>query len=144
MVNPDTLVDAIRDKLRAIPAVVSMVGNDESRITSYEDDEDSWSIAVNQMVTPSILVVWHGNDPSGDEISVWIQRCSIYLRLNTRLGLAFTNICDSVATGDEQKFTETEFHADFELLDIPYFSRADDEDRAEYPKIDLRFRQRAA
>lgn len=141
MVNPDELVDVVRDKLKAIPAVVELVGND-SRILSYIDDDDGLSSAVGEMKTPSILVAWLGNDP-GDEVGAWIQRVGIFLQLDGRLGFAFTVICDSVATGDTEKFTEAEFHPDFEQLGVPSFLRTQDDDGIEHPNIDMRFRQRS-
>jgi len=144
MVNPDELVDAVRNKLRLIPSVVEMVGDDVSRIVSYEDDDVSIAAAVYEMPMPSILVAWPGNDAADVSITPWIHSIHIYLRLgNQRLGEAFSNICNSVATGDSQKFTETEFHGDFEQLDVPIFTRIPDEDGREYPRIDMRFRQRS-
>lgn len=143
MVNPDELVEAVRDKLRAIPAVVSMVDSDANRITGYGDNVVTLGAAVIDAPSPSIIVAWVGNEPGEEGLHPWIQIITLYLRLNSRMGLAFANICDSVATGDTLKFTETEFHDDFELLGIPVFGREVDDDGVEYPQITMRFRQRS-
>jgi len=144
VVNPDELVDAVRDKLRLIPAVVAMVDGDDSRISSYIDGDVSLASAVYEMPTPSILVAWVGNEP-GEDSQPWLHLILAYIRLGAgqRLGEAFYNICNSVATGDSQKFTETEFHQDFEQIGVPVFTRQEDEDGGEFPRIDMRFRQRS-
>lgn len=142
MVNPDLLIDALRDKLRALPAIVSLVEIAEN-INVYEDNERGLVEAIFTMPTPSILVAWLGNEPGEEGFGSWIQVTGIYLKIgDTRLGFAFNSICSAV-DGDGLKFTEAEIHSDFEQLGVPILTRDTDQDGIERPRIEMRFRQRS-
>lgn len=140
MTNPDELVDAVRDKLRAITSVVALVDGDENNILSYEDDSPSVFHKVANMETPSMVVAWAGNS----EVNHWEHVVDVYLRLDAhRFGAVMAAICDSVAEGDSQKFVDADFHDDFEQLNAPVFDRALDDEGMEYPRLRMRFRQRS-
>jgi len=142
MTNPDELVDAVRDKLKAIPAVVEMVGSAD-RISSFY--ESGLTDAVNVMKESTILVAWlqDGSDPGG--FNRYCPIVAIFLRIQGSIGLAFTTILNGIATGDALAFTETEFHPSFEVLGgAERLPREQDSDGAEFPNIRMPFRERAA
>jgi len=142
MINPDELVDAVRDKLKAIPAVASMAGGPEG-ITSFY--ESGLSDEVNLRKEPSILVAWlqDGSDPGA--FNRYCPIIAIYLQIPGSIGAAFATILNGIATGDQQTFVETEFHSGFEVLGAPErLPREQDSDGAEFPNIRISFREKAA
>jgi hypothetical protein len=143
MVNPDELVDAVRDKLKAIAGAVALVGSAD-RIVSFYDG--GIADAVNGMEQDTILVAWIADayDPEG--FGRFCPVISIFMRLSSQsIGAAFEAILNGVADGDTESFTETEFHPGFEVLGAPErLPREQDDDRTEYPNIRMPFRERAA
>ncbi len=140
MENPDTLVDAVRDKLKALADLVALVDGNPDRILSYEDGDVAIGAAVYEMQSPSIVVAWLGNDEADEGNARFVHRIAVYFRLGAqRLGAAFLAMCNSVAASDSQKFTEAEFHPSFVLRGLPVFSREQDEDGTEYPVVTMRF-----
>jgi len=66
MINPAELVDALVEKLRAIPELVLEMEGDPQRICAYHDlypKRVSLPLAIYEMPVPSILVAWQGTTP---------------------------------------------------------------------------------
>jgi len=66
MINPAELVDALVEKLRAIPELVAEMEGDPQRIYAYHDlypKRVSLPLAIYEMPVPSILVAWQGTTP---------------------------------------------------------------------------------
>ena len=145
MIDPSVLVSAVRDVLRLMPAVVNLTQNDKTRIRAFSDRSTGRSLgeAIAQMEHSAILVAWLGNEPSRDEdMGAWIHRIGIFLRVEEAMPTVFSLVCNGVGT-DGQRFTETEIHPSFEQLGVPQFLRDTDEEGSEYPRIELRLRQRS-
>lgn len=144
MGNPDELVDAVRDKLRAIPGVLALVNDDESLIASYQDDSSSVFEGLNQTVEPSILVVLSEGEFTEEGNAQYVYTVTVYLRLRgqQRLGSAFHAIASGVPNGETEPLHHVEIHGDFELMGLPAFRRDSDEDGVEYPAVVMRFRDR--
>ena len=67
MINPGTLVAAIVAKLRDIPALVTAIGGDATKIVSYDfryPKQTSFREAVSELTAPGLLVVFRGIGPS--------------------------------------------------------------------------------
>ncbi len=141
MGDPDALLDAVRDKLRAIPAVVELVNGVATNIASYLDDAPSVFEALNQMDEPSILLVLDSSDGGEFEKAGYSYSVIGYLRLGSqRRGGAFKTICSGVPTGgDGLPFHYGQIHPDFAMVGVPQFRRDQDDDGIEYPAIALRF-----
>ena len=61
MIDPAVLVENLVTLLRDIPALVTEMGGDPSRIYAYHDQYPkrvSLAYAIHQMPAPSILVAW--------------------------------------------------------------------------------------
>jgi hypothetical protein len=63
MVDPEDLVDELVALLRAVPALVTAMGEDATRIYGYDDEYPQTTNlprAIHKMASPSVMVVYAG------------------------------------------------------------------------------------
>jgi len=146
MINPDTLVDSVRDKLRLIASLVALVGN-TNRINSYADGDSSMLRSIFTMVKPSILVAWRGMEPGdADAVIQYRQQISIFVRTDT--GQRFGAYMDSIINGIPPAASRAPFsnpddvNSSFDMIGIPLCARVTDENSVDYLEIQITYGQK--
>lgn len=144
MLNPDTLCDALRDKLRAIPALVTLMANDPLRIVCYVDSDSGLLRSVNEMQLPSMLIAWQEMQGQSDALQAWTHRLSIFVRYAGRFGALLYQVTNGVPTGgDGRRLTAPDVvHPDWEMVGVPTAQRVIDDDGTEYFEIGMTFAQK--
>ena len=142
MGDPDALLDAVRDKLRAIPGLVTLVGGNPAVIGSYSDDNTRIFQALIEMGTPAILLGLQDSDFGELGNSRYEYTIIAWMRGVGRIGTAFKAICGGIAAGDTEPFSDTQIHPDFMQLGLPTIRRELDDDGIEYLGIAMRFQDR--
>jgi len=117
MINPQDLQLAVVTKLREIPALLDLVG-DEHAIQAYDDESQINGTLENaefSMLGTSVLVGWTGAElPREGETRGWTHHLKIVLNADGILAyftLAQT-ILDGTAEGDCDSFLNSEIHPD--------------------------------
>src|SRR4026209_1054453 len=86
MVNPGTLIQAVVDLWRDVPALVIETGN-AAKIFPYFDRYPNKSVLTDQMFripSPGVMLTWEGKGPSrsgGGEYQGRLHRFCAYVRL---------------------------------------------------------------
>lgn len=83
MINPGTIADELVTLLKAIPALVTLVGGNAANIYAYHDtypERVDLRLAVRQMPSPGVMVAWTGTQPSGISTQFWKHEFSIFMR----------------------------------------------------------------
>ncbi len=130
MTNPGTLVAAIVAKLRLIDALVDELGGEATRITSYDyryPKETCILDAITKHDQPGVLVTWAGTGQgSVGPSQLWRHEFTLHLRsgrvsdeadVTAGIYRLFDLIANGTATGDNQKFINTEIHSSCHSMD---------------------------
>lgn len=145
MTNPDQLVDAVVEFLRLVPTLMTVLGGPD-KITAYDESLYDGTLldVVSAMPDSTVLVAWMGNTPAADDApQQWVHDLSVFIRARIRLGGVFRELVDGVSTTlSEQPFHLADIHPNFELLGVPAFSRDADDEGMEYPRVNMRFREK--
>lgn len=99
MTSPDTLRSALVTKLKAIAALVTLLGGDADNIVEYveENEGDSFG-AIARLAPPCLLVMYTGTTPAtGREL--WRHNFSIIVRVSGSPAAIYKQIVDGVPTG---------------------------------------------
>jgi hypothetical protein len=151
MINPAELVDALVEKLRAIPELVAEMEGDPERVSAYHDlypKRVSLPLAIYEMPVPSILVAWQGTAPgSFGAGEAWKHNLSLYLRARetfeggppTAYYRLFDLIVNGVPAGGALKMLYTTVHARCLPMDLPSIQRATDEQGTDYFEVTVSF-----
>jgi len=151
MINPAELVDALVEKLRAIPELVLEIEGDPQRIYAYHDlypKRVSLPLAIYEMPVPSILVAWQGTTPgSFGAGEAWKHNLSLYLRARETLEgdpptayyRLFDLIVNGVPAGGALKMLYTTIHPRCHPMDLPSIQRTSDEQGTDYFEVTVSF-----
>ena len=144
MLNPDTIVDAVVAALRSIPALVTALGSDSSRISGfkYQFGKDfPLAQAVYTMPVPSMLVAWdqvRGGNFDGATVNKY--RITIYVRSgnsNSNADLLdpaslWCLAMTSAVNGGACDIRYTHILPNLEIMDPPTFAHRVDENKLDY------------
>jgi hypothetical protein len=151
MINPAELVDALVEKLRAIPELVLEMEGDPERISAYHDlypKRVSLPLAIYEMPVPSILVAWQGTVPgSFGENEAWKHNLSLYLRARetfegdppTAYHRLFDLIVNGVPAEGALKMLYTTVHERCHPMDLPSIQRSTHEQGTDYFEVTVSF-----
>lgn len=114
MINPAQLRVNLTTALRAVPAVVALLGGDERNIVEYDESGDLYA-TIAKLRPPKILVVFAGTSPAGRRESHWRHSFSLVLRPSSDPAGLFTNIVNGMLN--------TEIHEDYHFMEIPSLQR---------------------
>lgn len=122
--NSFTLLKSVRDSMRGIAALVSLLGDDRERIAAYEQQfpaAASWMLAVREMKSASLLVLYRGtgNGRMGAR-SARVHRFSILIRSGKDASIAdlWQALIDGVPSGGVVKWWDS-IHEDVVMVQEP-------------------------
>lgn len=145
MINPDELVDAVRDALQSLDEVVALV-SDAGNIASYDDSESSLLRAISAMKAGRILVAWGSMEPVDDAGTPIRHQITIYARnaSGQRLGDYMEAILNGIPDGGiRAPFSNPDdIDTRFEIIGFPLCSRVTDENSVDYLQISIVFAQK--
>jgi hypothetical protein len=148
MIDPATLTNAVVSALQGIPALVTAMGNDPSKIYAHHylyGSEHKFQEALYKIVPPSILVVWEGTlGGNFDGMTMWKHRIACYLRTSNVANvqtpasyehLFYVMVNSSVNKGQNIRYTNILNTVD--IMDTPSANHMVDEDGMDYFKVDF-------
>lgn len=153
MVNPSLIVNALVEQIQKIPAVVTQLTGDVTRIYAYQDSppqKSSLSRAIYEMTSPSVMVAWMGTSPTtgmtlwGHEVSIYVRGDdSTYGNNQPTFANLVTAIINGIPQGSEQSMLNLEV-LDYVLpMDVPTIRRIhDDEGTIDLFEIVTRFEEK--
>lgn len=123
MISPATLASAIVSKLQAIPELLSLLRDDESLISSYEDDYPG-SVTFIEIVlkqpNPSVVVLWNGTSTGNYKRGeAWTHRFSLLCKTQNAYAALWMAIADgtpSSSLDDGQPFRRTSVHSSCDII----------------------------
>ena len=149
MIDPSQIVNNLVGMLRDIPALVTEVGSDPTRIYAYHDSYPkniSLTHALHQMASPSIMVVWQGTQPGAfGGVDVWKHQITLFLRAKeeTTVGTAyyrlFRLIVKGVPTAAGIALENATVHPSCYPMDLPSIQRQTDAGGLDYFEVPLSF-----
>lgn len=99
MTSPDAIRSAFVGKLRAIAALVALLGADDDNVVEYVEEDEGDSFAAIATLRPDqVLVIYQGTLPM-TERQLWRHSFSIILRPRGSPAAVFKQIVDGVPTG---------------------------------------------
>lgn len=132
MTNPYSLLDALVDKLRDIPALVALVGTKEA-IQGHRDAYPGATTteAIYALQPPAILIIWDGSGPSSAQgREVWQHSFRAIFRCSAEIsgapggyGLLWDQFVNGVPAGGNQPFFRAAVHESCYPIDTPSISR---------------------
>ena len=134
MVNPNDIVDAVVTKIRAISAVVALVGGDANAIYAYEPSFPSAASleqALNEMPSPSVLVCHRGFSTGAETVSRTHQ-VSIFIVPDGSPWDLLVAILDGIPSGDSEAFKDLEI---LSTLDPPQEYSALDPTQQDFAEV---------
>ncbi len=148
MIQPSEIVNNLVTALRAIPSLVTAMGELEDSIFAYSDQfphNSSLHRAIHQMPLPSIMAVWMGTQPGRNGgMSFWQHRVTLYVRAGNATDAyasVFRLITKTVPTGYGNTLLYEQIHASCEAMDIPSIQRQTDAEGLDYFEIPLTFQE---
>lgn len=84
MLDATLIGNAIVSALQSIPALVSAMNNDATRIKAFHylyGSDEPLLTAIFQMEPPGILVAWEGSGPGGYRMAWWEHKFGCYFRI---------------------------------------------------------------
>ena len=151
MIDASEIVNNLVTMLRDVPALVTEVGNDATRIYAYHDSYPknvSLAHALHQMASPSIMVVWQGTQPgSFGGVDVWKHQVTMFLRAReTFEGDAPTPYCrlfrlitKGIPTAAGVEMLNVTVHHSCYPMDLPTIQRQTDAEGLDYFEVPLSF-----
>jgi len=149
MVNIAEVVDAIVEKLREIPELVTEMGGSADRIFAYHDHypkRTSLPLAIYQMPAPSVMVAWQGTAPGNfGENEAWKHQVALFLRAGetsdsgapTAYYRLFELIVNGVPSSTGTRLLYSTIHADCYPMDTPSISRETDAEGIDYFEVSI-------
>jgi hypothetical protein len=147
VIKPSDITSEIVTLLRAIPALVEAMGDDDERIYVYDDTYPvnvNRSDAIRNAPSPSVMVMYRS---TGEAVAggMWTHRVSLYLR--PKDGGSYSDLAylifSGVPTGHGYAFPNCEVHQD--LADMRIEGEATptvDDEGVEYMEVNLRFEEK--
>ena len=149
MIDASEIVNNLVAMLRDVPALVSEVGNDATRIYAYHDSYPknvSLAHALHQMASPSIMVVWQGTQPgSFGGVDVWKHQITLFLRAKEEASAGtayyrlFRLITKGIPTATGIVLENATVHPSCYPMDLPSIQRQTDAEGLDYFEVPLSF-----
>ncbi len=139
MTSPTVGLNAIVTALKAMPALVTLLGEDPTRIVAYADSRQGLGTAVNEMPIPSLLVTYDQTDLSSRGLGPWDHYYSIYVRMvaGTTFAEFLLAIMNGEPNGDGVKFYNGDVDAAFDGVSVQRAGRESDADGTEFFRLVL-------
>lgn len=120
MIDPDVLLGNLLTVLRDIPALVALLGNSSSNITSYSPTYPTkvdLASATRKVNPPGILLAWMGTT-IGDRSNGIEHNYSAFLVPNGKVAPVFAALREGVVTTGGEKFKRTCVTANVHPTDV--------------------------
>lgn len=136
MLDPTLATDAIVAAIAAIPSYSAAMtfqtpGGPLVRIAAFhylEGSDEPLVKAVEEMPSPSTLVVWEGTRPGNfDGSTIWKHRWGVYIRMGNAAGVAnpmgyerlWWTLCNALPTGSPVNIRYIQLYPGLDIMDTP-------------------------
>lgn len=152
MIDPSQLVDDLVSYLQDIPALVTEMGGDATKIAAYHyryPQQNSIAVAIQTMKAPGLLVAWRGTGPRAHgTMETWQHRVSVYIRpleYQSGSGASYYRIFKLIwqgfpaTLGGGQPMNQLRIHPNCDPMDVPAILAQVDADAIDYFELPLTF-----
>ena len=149
MIDTSALVNNLVAMLRDIPALVTEMDGDATRIYAYHDSYPkivSLVHAIHSMPAPSIMAVWQGTQPgSFGGVDVWKHQVTLFLRAKAEgtVGTAYYTLFRLITKGTPTvagvAMLNATVHTSCYPMDLPHIQRQTDAEGLDYFEVPLSF-----
>lgn len=123
MTSADTIRAALVTKLRAISALVALVGNSTANIVEYVEEDEGGSFGIiSRLDPPKLIVMWEGTE--GQEVRLnWKHAFSIIVRVSGSPAAVFKQFCEGIPTGSSLPMLNEVIVTGVRPMSMPKFKR---------------------
>ena len=151
MINPSEISDNLVALFRSIPELVAEMEGDPERIQAYHDaypDRVSAALAMYELSSPGILVIWQGTQPGTfGNSEVWKHQFSLILRARDEWKgeppagyyRIFRLLWNGSPDGSAPGLQRAVVHTDCQPADVPTIARATPQEGMDFFEVSVTF-----